>query len=109
MGGGAIEIYAPGAYTTSDLDFVVSQRVGVSFDEATTRAFDGLGFEPSGRHWVRRDLFVEIPSTDLADPVEIFAVGPLSLRVLRKESVLAYGSWASDTGRLPITARRRSL
>jgi len=90
VGGGAVEIYAPGAYTTTDLDFVVPRRFGVPFEQAVRSAFTSLGFRRGDRHWVRPDLFVEIPSTELGDPVEEFQVGPFALRVLRKESVLAY-------------------
>jgi hypothetical protein len=90
VGGGAVEIYAPGAYTTTDLDFVVPHRFGVPFEQAIRRAFTALGFRRADRHWVRSDLFVEIPSSELHDPVEELQVGPFALRVLRKESVLAY-------------------
>jgi hypothetical protein len=37
VGGAAVEIHAPGAYTTTDLDFVVQPRHGVDFKPAITR------------------------------------------------------------------------
>ncbi len=89
VGGGAIEFYAPGAHTTSDIDLVVERKSSVDFGDAVESALAPLGFSRTGRHWVRNDLFVEIPSTHLADPFEVFTLGPYSLRVVRKEIVLA--------------------
>lgn len=85
VGGGAIEFYAPGVYTTSDLDFVVEGRTRANLD-AVLRAF---GFERRGRHWVLEDLFVEVPGNWMSDPVAVVTVGALSLRVVRQEIVLA--------------------
>lgn len=87
VGGSAIEIHAPDAYTTGDIDLVVPERHGIDWSVALERAFRPLGF--ARRHWVRGDIFVEIPSRTLLDPVDIFAVGVLTLRVIRKEVVLA--------------------
>jgi len=85
VGGGAIEFYAPGVYVTSDLDFVVEGRTRSDLD-AVLRAF---GFERRGRHWVLGELFVEVPGNWMSDPVDVVQVGPLSLRVVRAEIVLA--------------------
>lgn len=89
VGGGAIEFYAPGAHTTSDIDLVVERKSPVDFDDALESALAPLGFSQTGRHWIRNDLFVEIPSTHLADPFEVFLLGSYSLRVVLKEIVLA--------------------
>lgn len=89
VGGSAIEVHAPDAYTTSDLDLVVPERYGVDWNAAQERAFRSLGFERRHRHWVRDDLFVEIPSRTLSDPVVTLRVGPFDLRVIAKEVVLA--------------------
>lgn len=85
VGGGAIEFHAPGVYTTSDIDFVVEGRTRSDLD-AVLLAF---GFERRGRHWILDDVFVEVPGNWMSDPVEVVEVGPLSLRVVRKEIVLA--------------------
>lgn len=85
VGGGAIEFHAPGVYTTSDIDFVVEGRTRTELD-AVLMAF---GFERRGRHWVLDDTFVEVPGNWMSDPVEVVVVGSLSLRVVRKEIVLA--------------------
>ncbi|MCU0616621.1 MAG: hypothetical protein MUD17_05950 [Gemmatimonadaceae bacterium] len=85
VGGGAIELYAPGVYTTSDLDFVVEGGTRSDLD-AVLRS---VGFERRGRHWVLEDLFVEVPGNWMSDPVDIVSVGGLSLRVVRQEVVLA--------------------
>lgn len=85
VGGAAIEFHAPGVYATSDLDFVVEGRARAELDDALTE----FGFLRRGRHWVRGDLFVEVPGNWMSDPVEVVAVGPLQLRVVRCEVVLA--------------------
>lgn len=84
VGGGAIEFYAPGAHITTDLDFVVEGRTREAINEVLT----SLGMRTQGRHWVRGDLFVEVPGNHMSEPVDIFEVGPLILRVIRKEYVL---------------------
>lgn len=85
VGGGAIEFHAPGAYTTSDLDFVVEGRSRADLDAVLVE----FGFRRQGRHWVRDDLFVEVPGNWMSDPVDIVWVGSLPLRVVRQEIVLA--------------------
>jgi len=89
VGGAAIEFYSPGAYVTSDIDLVVErQRPGPSLEPALARTFASLGFERTGRHWTRDDVFVEVPGTQVTNPTVTFAVGPYQLRVLRKEILL---------------------
>jgi hypothetical protein len=85
VGGGAIELYAPETYATSDIDLVVEGRPRTEIDAALT----AFGFDRSGRHWVRGDLFVEVPGTIMSDPVEELSAGGLRLRVVRREVVLA--------------------
>jgi hypothetical protein len=85
VGGGAIEFHAPGAYTTSDIDLVVEGKTRAELD-AVLRA---LGFARRGRHWVRGDLFVEVPGHTMQDPTEAVRVGEFTLRVIRKEIALA--------------------
>jgi hypothetical protein len=85
VGGGAIEFHASDVYTTSDLDLVVEGQSREELDHALTE----FGFARRGRHWVLGDLFVEVPGHVMADPVDVVAVGSLSLRVVRREVVLA--------------------
>ena len=85
VGGGAIEFYAPETYATSDIDLVVEGRPRTEIDGALT----AFGFDRSGRHWVRGDLFVEVPGTVMSDPVEELSAGGIRLRVVRREVVLA--------------------
>lgn len=85
VGGGAIEFHAPGVYATSDLDLIVEGRTRVELDAVLLT----FGFERRGRHWVLGDLFVEVPGNWMSDPVEVVQVGALSLRVVRREIVLA--------------------
>lgn len=85
VGGGAIEFHAPGVYTTSDIDFVVEGRTRTDLDAVLL----DFGFERRGRHWVLHDIFIEVPGNWMSDPVELVEVGSLSLRVVRKEIVLA--------------------
>lgn len=85
VGGGAIELHAPGAYATGDADLIVE---GATRDDLTD-VFAALGFRKRGRHWVREELFVEVPSTRLTEPTEELSLGDLSVRVVKKEVVLA--------------------
>ena len=89
VGGSAIEIHAPEAYVTSDLDLVVAERFSVDWSVALERTFRTLGFERKHRHWVRDDMFVEIPSRTMSDPVVVVETGLFPLRVVTKEVVLA--------------------
>lgn len=85
VGGGAIEFHASDVYTTSDIDLVVEGQSRSDLDGALTE----LGFSRRGRHWVRGELFVEVPGNVMVDPVDLVAVGSLTLRVVRREVVLA--------------------
>jgi hypothetical protein len=85
VGGGAVEFHAPGTYATSDIDLVVEGRTREDLDAALT----AFGFARRGRHWVLGDLFVEVPGNYMSDPVDVVAIGSLSLRVVRREVVLA--------------------
>ena len=84
VGGGAVEFYVPGAYTTQDIDFVVEGRSRSAIDAV----FTSLGLLRQGRHWVRESLYVEVPDDYLSEPADEFGVGPLTLRVIRKEYIL---------------------
>lgn len=85
VGGGAIEFHASDVYTTTDIDLVVEGRSRADIDAALT----AFGFARHGRHWVLGDLFVEVPGNWMPDPVDIVPVGPLTLRVVKREIVLA--------------------
>jgi len=89
VGGAAIELHAPDAYATSDLDLVVTERFSVDWSAAQARTFQALGFIRNARHWVRDDLYVEIPGRTMADPVVVMRIDPFPLRVVAKEVVLA--------------------
>jgi hypothetical protein len=89
VGGAAIEFYDPGAYTTSDIDLVVvRQAPNIDLQATLSQVFASLGFSARGRHWVREELFVEVPGIDMPDPTETFSIGPYTLRVVRKEIAL---------------------
>lgn len=85
VGGGAIEFHAPDIYATSDVDFVVEGRSRAEIDAALKE----VGFRRQGRHWVRGELFVEVPGNWMSDPVDVVRVGDLTLRVVKREVVLA--------------------
>lgn len=85
VGGGAIEFHASDVYTTNDIDLVVEGKSRDDLDAALTE----IGFSRHGRHWKRGELFVEVPGNWMSDPVDVFPVGSLSLRVVRREVVLA--------------------
>lgn len=63
VGGLAVEIYTRGEYTTSDIDFIFSQR------EIIKNLLLQLGFIEQGRHFFHEDLLIsiEIPNDMLED------------------------------------------
>ncbi|MBB4638185.1 hypothetical protein [Longimicrobium terrae] len=85
VGGGALEFHVPDAYRTSDLDFVVERGTRETINDV----FLSLGLRRSGRHWVRDDLFVEVPGNYMEEPADEVSVGPFTLRVITKEALLA--------------------
>ncbi|HEY0152374.1 MAG TPA: hypothetical protein VGB92_10270 [Longimicrobium sp.] len=85
VGGAAIEFYAPLAYATTDLDFVVEGRTRNEISATLT----ALGMRRQGRHWVLDDLYVEVPGSYFGELADSFEVGPFTLRVIRREYVLA--------------------
>lgn len=88
VGGGAIEFYAPEGYVTHDIDLVVETLRGLMDRAMLDAAFSDLGFTKQGRHWVREDVYVEVPGSYLEDPFEQHQVGPYTIRVVRPEVVL---------------------
>ena len=89
VGGSAIEIHAPGVYKSGDIDVVIDAVRAANLEPRIREVFEGLGFARQGRHWVQRDLFVEVTSHDLSDPSEVVRVGNAVFRVVTKEVVLA--------------------
>lgn len=89
VGGSAIEVYAPGIFKSGDIDLVIESNLGQSYRERLDPIFGALGFEKSGRHWRRGDLFVEVPSHSMDDPTELVRVGHFPLRIVSKEVLLA--------------------
>jgi hypothetical protein len=59
VGGGAIEIHAPGIYKSGDVDVVLEHLHDALAD--SSEVFEALGFTRRGRHWLLGDLMVEIP------------------------------------------------
>lgn len=104
VGGGAVEFYTAGGYTTTDLDVITPS---VSDVESTMTE---LGFTKSGRHWQREelDVFIEMPTPPLdgsADKVVEVDMGDLRVFVIGVEDLIfdrlkAYEYWKSkDDGR----------
>ncbi len=86
VGGGAVEIYTAGAYTTGDLDFVGDLSAAVE------RQLGQAGFVRQGRHWVHEagQVFIELPGSALepherADEVHF---GSWTVLVLSPEDTL---------------------
>jgi hypothetical protein len=85
---GAVEFYAPEGYVTYGIDLVVEAERGVLERAALNPVFAALGFARQGRHWVRDDVYVEVPGSYLEDPFDQHQVGPYTMRVVRPEVVL---------------------
>ncbi|MEN6357724.1 MAG: DUF6036 family nucleotidyltransferase [Armatimonadota bacterium] len=63
VGGGAVQFYTLGGYTTKDIDVVMPTSAHV--DDAMAE----LGFLKRGRYWIREDIdiAIEAPSSSLAE------------------------------------------
>jgi hypothetical protein len=103
VGGGAVEFYVPGVFTTDDIDLVI-EGVGRLPDRPLLDAvFSALGFHKMpDRHWSRDDLFVDVPGMLIEDPVEETQVGAYRLRVVTREALIVGRILEYDqTGSLP--------
>lgn len=87
VGGGAIEIHAPGVYKSGDIDVVLERSYHALAEPEAV--FEALGFSRRGRHWTLGKLLVETPPGPVSDPAEFVRVGELVFRVVSKETVLA--------------------
>lgn len=87
VGGGAVELYTGGAYTTGGLDFV-----GVVTAVAASK-LEQSGFAKHGRHWVHEvgQVFIEFPGAALApgESAAIVEVGASQVLVVRLEDLVA--------------------
>ena len=89
VGGGVIEFMMPGAYTTPDIDLVVSRERLKPPRALVSDVFSAIGFHPSGaRHWVRDGWFVEVPDFDITDPTMVVEVAGHKLTMVVPESIL---------------------
>lgn len=84
VGGGAIEIHAPGTYLSHDVDVVLEGAGDVG--PKAERIFRALGFAKVHRHWVYGEmLFVETVPRPVAGPTEVVEIGDARFRVVKKE------------------------
>lgn len=88
VGGAAIEVHAPGAYMSHDLDVVIDALFLPDRRARVGGVFARLGFTPQGRHWERNGLYVEVPGPFLEDPSELYSSPPWSFRVVTREVLL---------------------
>lgn len=100
VGGGAVELYTGGAYTTGDLDFF-----GAEPGPGVERSLRDAGFGRHGRHWIHEDaeIFIELQASTLDEGtgVDEIQVGDLRVRALAPEAVLvdrlaAWVHWRSS-------------
>ena len=99
VGGGAVELFAGGAYVTGDMDFVGAVPAAV-----VKTLFD-VGFTRYGRHWIHDEgrIFLEFPSACLSSSEKaqdrtfhghrILIVSPEDLLVDR---LSAWSHWESE-------------
>ncbi|MCC6316619.1 MAG: hypothetical protein IT361_02920 [Gemmatimonadaceae bacterium] len=89
VGGSAIEVHAPGIFKSGDIDLVIEALRGPTQRDRLDPVFARLGFERSGRHWKRGELFVEVPSLEMSDPTQLVRVGLFPLRIVVREVLLS--------------------
>lgn len=87
IGGGAVEYYTFGGYTTKDTDLAVADH------QVLTQVMAELGFQRQGRFWLREDLdsLIEAPATDLAGeeaPLSSVETGGLICYILGVEDLI---------------------
>lgn len=88
VGGGAVEFYTAGGYSTSDMDLALPHG------PATDAAFADLGFAKEGRYWYREDLDLlfeapapaGLPGEDA--PRTVVTIGDLRVTVLGIEDLI---------------------
>jgi hypothetical protein len=84
VGGGAIEVHAPGTYLSHDVDVVLEGEGDIG--AKAERVFRALGFTKVHRHWVFGEkLFVETVPRPVAGPTEVVEIGDTRFRVVKKE------------------------
>lgn len=100
VGGGAVELYTAGAYTTGDFDFVGGVPAPVA------KALEEAGFKREGRHWIHNDgeIFVEFPGSVIQEDEQtaILDVDGTHVLTLSAEDMIvdrlaAWQFWRSTT------------
>ena len=87
VGGGAVEIYTAGHFTTGDLDLAVSDK------KLTESLLQDLGFEKTGMVWVSEHLGIAVHVLEGSysgdySKTRIFKVGKYSVRLAAVEDLI---------------------
>lgn len=106
VGGGAVEFYTSGGYTTFDIDVIADSQ-------ALEPVMAELGFTKQGRHWIREDIAtaIEAPGASLGseshrvlevqiEDMKVFVVGIEDLIIDRLNAFVHWkskedGRWAA--------------
>ncbi|HET6360796.1 MAG TPA: hypothetical protein VFH11_01945 [Gemmatimonadota bacterium] len=99
VGGGAVELFTGGAYTTGDFDFVGE------LNDAARVLLQDAGFRKTGRHWKHEgaQIFIEFPGRSLepgVETVELDAFANVVLVISPEDALVdrlaAWKSWKSE-------------
>lgn len=91
VGGSAIEIWAPGAHVSDDVDIVVTGSLSESppLPDRVAEVFQQLGFKKEGLGWLFGPIYVHVVGYDMYEPSAIVELGPLRFEAVEPEVPLA--------------------
>lgn len=91
VGGSAIEVWAPGAHVSDDMDIVVTGSLSESrpLPDRVADVFQELGFKKQGLGWLLGPIYVHVVGYDMYEPSATVELGALRFEAVEPEVPLA--------------------